>query len=265
MKTSRVEPGPGAAAPPAAKASQRRRRPREETRRVLLDAAARLVISRLAEDGEFGNPLSAVRIADVLDFLNSQAGVEGRPPMTTGAVYQIWPSQAEFQSDLLDHVMNVVATFGLDDFRATVRSLMAEGVPYDGLVAAMTTIESDEGSPSHEEITLSVGLAALVSPGRIRLAEASANAVYIAQMGALLAEILAYGDREMRPGLAIEDLVWVVEAFAAGMEVRARTHPEVVARRDATGRHAFSRAYAGLFEALTQPRHRGVDGRATES
>jgi hypothetical protein len=132
--------------------------------------------------------------------------------------------------------------------------LIADGVPYDELLAAMTTLEPDETYASHEEVTLSVGLAALVSPERIRLAEASANEVYVARMGALLAEALEHGGREMRPGLTIEDLVWVVEAFAAGMEVRARTHPEVVARRDATGRHAFSRAYAGLFDALTVPR-----------
>jgi hypothetical protein len=222
------------------------------------------VVSRLAEDGEFGNPLSAVRIADVLEFLNAEGGSEHRPPMTTGAVYQIWPSQAEFQSDLLDHVMNVVATFGFDEFQATVRSSIADGVPYDELLAAMTTLEPDETHVSHEEVTLSVGLAALVSPERIRLAEASANEVYVARMGALLAEALEHGGREMRPGLTIEDLVWVVEAFAAGMEVRARTHPEVVARRDATGRHAFSRAYAGLFDALTVPREPEGEGRVRE-
>jgi hypothetical protein len=57
----------------------------------------------------------------------------------------------------------------------------------------------------------------------------------------------------MRPGLVIEDLVWVIEAFAAGSEVRARTHPEVVARRDAEGRYAFALAQDGLIEALTVP------------
>jgi hypothetical protein len=111
-----------------------------------------------------------------------------------------------------------------------------------------------ERAGSFHEVSLSVGLAALVAPERIRAAEEEANVRYVAELGDLLAEVIAYGGREMRPGLTIEDLVWVIEAFSAGGEVRARTHPEVVARRDATGRHAFSLAYAGLVSALTVPR-----------
>lgn len=237
---------------------RRRRRPREETRRLLLDAATRLVLSRLAEDGEFGNPLSAVRISDVLDAVNADGRVAGRSTMTTGAVYQIWRSQAEFQSDLLDHVMNVVATLGMDTFQAWTRAMMAEGLPYDALMAAMSEYDHERAGSFHE-VSLAVGLAALVAPERIRAAEEQANARYVAELGALMAEVIAYGGREMRPGLAIEDLVWVIEAFAAGAEVRARTHPEVVARRDASGRHAFSLAQDGLIEALTVPRSRELD------
>jgi hypothetical protein len=256
MSPRRNASGPGAPTAPGANPARRRRRPREETRRFLLDAATHLLISRLAEDGEFGNPLSAVRIADVLDHLNAEDGAERRAPMTTGAVYQIWPSQADFQSDLLDHVMNVVATLGLEKFQAWVRALMAEGLPYDELMAAMSEYDQETAGSLHE-VSLSVGLAALVAPERIRAAEEQANARYLADLGALMTDVIAYGGREMRPGLTIEDLVWVIEAFAAGSEVRARTHPEVVARRDASGRHAFSLANVGMIEALTVPRAGG--------
>jgi hypothetical protein len=211
------------------------------------------VLSRLAEDGEFGNPLSAVRISDVLDAVNAEGSAAGRSSMTTGAVYQIWPSQADFQSDLLDHVMNVVATLGMDRFQAWVHAMMAEGIPYTSLIAAMSEYDHERAGSFHE-VSLSVGLAALVAPERIRAAEEQANARYVAELGALMAEVIAYGGREMRPGLAIEDLVWVIEAFAAGAEVRARTHPEVVARRDTTGRHGFSLAQDGIIEAMTVPR-----------
>jgi hypothetical protein len=251
-----ARPDASGSAARASEPARRRRRPREETRRLLLDAATRLVITRLADDGEFGNPLSAVRIADVLDHLNAESAAEHRRPLTTGAVYQIWATQAEFQSDLLDHVMNVVATLGMEPFAARVRSLMAEGLPYDELMAVMSEYDHDLAGSFHE-VSLSIGLAALVAPERIRVAEEEANARYVAELGGLLAEVLAYGGREMRPGLTIEDLVWVIEALTAGSEVRARTHPEVVARRDATGRHAFSLANVGIFEALTVPRAGG--------
>ena len=228
---------------------RRRRRPRAQTRALLLDTAATLVMEQLVASGEVGNLLAAVRVTDVLAAINEQAG-PGEFSMTTGAVYQIWSSQEAFQTDLLGHVMYQAANRDIGDFRDQITAAMRAGQSFDEavLLAGETLLTSHGGAP---EISLAIGLAALASPQRVRAAEEESNADYLRELGDLLLELLGYGRRELASGFDARDLVWAVEALADGVDLRMRSHPEMVDHRDAEGHTAAARAFLGVITSMS--------------
>ena len=236
-------------------AGRRRRRPSAETRALLLNTAGQLVVERLAADGDLGNLLAAVRVTDVLAVINKRAAAAGEHPMTTGAVYQIWSTQEAFQSDLLGHVTYRVANRDLGAFRDQMTTGIAEKLPFEEVVlrsgeCLLTTRAGDA------EMSLAIGLAALVSPIKVRQAEEESNADYLRTLGDLLNELIRYGRREMAPGFDTQDLVWSVEALADGVDLRMRSHPEMADHADGAGYTSAARAFLGVIKALTVSRQR---------
>jgi hypothetical protein len=69
----------------------------------------------------------------------------------------------------------------------------------------------------------------------------------------MLVEILAYVGRRMRTGLTVADLVWSIEALEVGLNLRERSHPELVARVDGNGVPLPVLAVVGMVEAMTEP------------
>jgi hypothetical protein len=232
----------------------RRRRTREETRELLLTAAVRLVEARVAgNDHTSVNPLADVLITDVLDEANRAGddGADGRA-MTTGAAYNIWPSQAEFQADLLARILDEAATPGIDRVRAATLDGLARKLPWRAVLAEAIEVDYRE-SFDEPSMFLMIGLAALASPGDVAAAERLADERYVAETGELLAAIVRYAGRRLRPGRSMADLVWAVEALEVGYLLRMRLDQEVPLREAADGESALAAAAAGVVEAFTEP------------
>ncbi|CAB5024725.1 unannotated protein [freshwater metagenome] len=232
----------------AGQAEVRRRRPREQTREMLLLEAEAILLAGLEQGDDVVNPLAGIRVTDVLASLNAKREA-GEAPMTTGAAYQIWPSQTEFQDELLERIMHGVALPWLDEVRAAARAAMDQGVAMRDVLISLG--QGDADPRVQAELSLALGLTALVAPERVRAAEEEANAQYLREFGAVLAEIIEYGGRKLAPGVAMSDVVWAVEAHAAGMNLRGRSHPEVVARTDRQGQRLSSWALASMVEGFT--------------
>ncbi len=233
--------------------SGRKRRTREETRLALLDAAAKVAISRVSEADQASNPLASVRITDALSWVNAHGGEpKGLAPMTTGAAYHIWQDQAAFQYELIEHMMNMISTPGADEIEELVHTMIARSAPADEVWRAV--IDADfEASSASPELFLAVGLGALAPAGLVREAQTHANAVYAETLARLLSTVMAYDGRRLRAGKSMEDLIWATEALALGYLLRWRTHPEIATAVDDAGRTARSTAYLGLIEAFTEP------------
>ncbi len=227
----------------------RRRRPREETRELLLQEAEDLLVERLAGGSDQLNPLASLRITDVLRSINARN--ESEPAMTTGAAYQIWESQTDFQDELLDRIMRKVAVPWESRVREAISAAMDAGLPFADVFAAMSDVEV----PPHEsvELSLAAGLSAFVAPKRIRRAERKANAEYVRVLGGMLEEILAYDGRQMRAGLTVADIVWSIEALDVGYNLRERSHPELLRRTDAQGTRVSALAALGIILSMTEP------------
>lgn len=227
----------------------RRRRPKEETREVLLQEAEDLLVERLAQGSDNLNPLAALRITDVLHSINERHSDESK--MTTGAAYQIWESQTDFQDELYDRIMRKVSVPWEARVRESMDAAIAAGLPLEDVLCAL----GESPTPAREkvELTLAAGLSAFVSPARIRRAEKKANAEFVRVLGGMLEEALDYGGRRMRSGLTIADIVWLIEAVGVGTNLRERSHPELVRRVDSEGHQIVDLALVGIVMVMTEP------------
>jgi len=232
----------------------RRRRTREETRELLLAAAVRLLMGRIVGDGSATvNPLADVLITEVLEEANRALNAvdSGGRTMTTGAAYNIWPAQADFQADLLSRVLEEAATPGIERVRAATLNGLARQLAWRTVLA--DTIEVDYRESFDEpSMFLMIGLAALAAPGDVAAGERLANERYVADTGELLAAIVRYAGRRFRAGRTIEDLVWAIEALEVGYLLRMRIDPAIPLRPDADGVSALAAAGAGIVEAFTE-------------
>jgi AcrR family transcriptional regulator len=230
----------------------RKRRTRDETRTLLLDAAVRVALARSNGDGGGStNPLAGVRITDALDEVNRQLrdADPDATPMTTGAVYNIWPNQEDFQQALLDRIMAEAAVPQIDQVRAALDEGLRLGDDWRGLAARCFGVDFDV-SFREPTMFLMIGVSALAPPERIRATNEQGNANYVAETGEILRRIIRHGGRRLAPGRTIADLVWAIEAIEVGYLIRQRTNPEITSRR-AGGRTAVQTAIIGLVEGFT--------------
>ena len=125
------------------------KRSREETRELMLRAATELVCEGVSDTSDAAIPavLAHVQLTEVAaratsivraqiqaDSLNHEVTA-----ITTGAIYQVWPTQAEFQADLLFHIAELDAAFGpaIAEVTGIVRDGVAGGKPLPDVLAAM--------------------------------------------------------------------------------------------------------------------------------
>ncbi|MFM7212029.1 MAG: hypothetical protein ACKOYQ_08535 [Actinomycetota bacterium] len=211
----------------------RKRRTREETRELLLDAAVRVVLARSNGDIDGStNPLAGVRITDALEEVNRLLRDRDRsaPQMTTGAAYNIWPSQEEFQQALLDKILLDAATPEIDRVKTELDSGLRQGLDWRELVTRCFGVDFEV---SYEEPTmfLMIGMTALAPPQRLSTMNKESNERYLAETGAILQRILEHGGRHMAPGLTVDDLVWAIEAIESGYMLRRRAEVDVTDRK----------------------------------
>lgn len=115
----------------------------------MLRAATDLVCARLddASDDAVSAALAHVQLTDVAARANQIVRSEIKPDalghdvaaITTGAIYQVWPTQSEFQADLLFHIAEL--DVGFEPIIEEVRRIAAEGIaagdPVNATLAAM--------------------------------------------------------------------------------------------------------------------------------
>ena len=249
--------GPSVTAPSSdpVRARTSRRRTSAETRQLLLDAAVGIVLRRVAGDASFAaHPLAAVRITDALNEVNERTSQDDptATPMTTGAAYNIWPRQADFQLDVMAAILDRASVPGLDEVNRTLAAGTASGAPWRDVAADTLRVSFDV---SYDEPTMFVflGLNALAPPAELTRLNASADRRFVEVMSATLGALLEYGGRRLAAGRRLEDLVWAVEALWAGYLLRRRIHPHVLDRPDAAGRGPVESAGVALLEAWSEP------------
>ncbi|WP_223622426.1 hypothetical protein [Microbacterium sp. EST19A] len=252
VESTDVTPSRASAQPKSAERPRRRHRPRDETRALLLQAAARVAIERVSEDApQAHNALADIRIKDVLDEVNRAEASAGGGPLTTGAFYQIWADQAEFQRELLAHLMDQIANPGASEIEALAFQMVSDGEPADEILRRVGDLDFTLSRKS-PEMFLALGLGAMVPAELVRGAQREANSRYIAALSDLLGNVLRYGGRRLRDGHTMEDLIWATEALEVGYLLRSRTDPDIPAKTDARGWSSHAIAFVGIVHAFTE-------------
>lgn len=241
--------------------SRPRRRSAEDTRQLLLQAGVDLVRERVSRPGDetMAAALAHVRLTQVVDratdLVRRESGDGNAPAVTTGAVYNLWPTQADFQADLLLHIADIQSTLGLnlEKGRAHFQASAQAGVP----LAEMLRMLVERVLRVHREDALyavELGFGASAVDPRVQRALRHRQDAFLASVELSWQILLdAYGVR-LRPPYTVRHL-----ALAAAMQVRGSVSmwyadPDLDA--DPAGEEGWSltaRSITAIFHAMTTP------------
>lgn len=237
------------------------RRTRAETRDLMLRAAVDLLRERARASGDevLAAALAHLRLTQVAErataIVRENTGDRSAKAITTGAIYQQWSSQAEFQVDLLFHIADLQARLvpGLAESMARFRAAQAEALPIEALLIRLM---EEVHRHYREDPLFRVELGFLLGAGDERLRAAIAHrqtAFYDDADRAWQALLDSYG-RSMREPFSIRDLTRAMAAQIVGSVVIWFADPDVL--RDPLGEEGaslMSRAMVAIFNQLTVP------------
>jgi hypothetical protein len=257
-------PPQGKRPPRRTPAELRERMPRRtpaETRELMLRAAVDLLRERAQASGDevLSSALAHVRLSQVAErataIVREQTGDQKAKAITTGAIYQQWPTQADFQVDLLFHLADVQSALvpGLAESILRFKQAHANAVPLETVL----TETMEEVHRHHREDPLyRVELSLLIAAGdpRLRAAFAHRTTAFSATADQAWQALLdAYGLR-MRQPFTIRHLGLAVAAQINGSVVIWYHDPAILDDPlNEDGWSLVSRSILAIFERFTEP------------
>lgn len=203
--------------------------------------------------------LAYVRLTQVVaratDLVRRESGDGSAPAVTTGAVYNLWPSQADFQADLLLHIADIQTTLSinLEKGRAHFQASAQAGVP---LTEALRMLVERVLRVHREDALFAVELsfgASAVDP-RVQRALRHRQDAFLASVEVSWQILLDAYALRLRPPYTVRHL-----ALAAAMLVRGSVSmwyadPDIDA--DPAGEEGWSltaRSTVAVFDTMTVP------------
>jgi AcrR family transcriptional regulator len=225
------------------KARRDRRRPKEETRQTLLEAGRQLLMER-------GYPQAIpIRLAEVVD----------RAGHTTGAAYQIWDNQREYQEDLALYVARTFqwaapnASLGDDDLPAMDELTFEEAVSLAGRRYFETFV-------AREDFYIAIRLYSVRNRSqKLNTAIANGYDTVHDDLVALFEAFLRFHRRRLRDPYTIDDLAVAITGITEGLALRHRVQPGRIRshiRRDGQPWHLYSTVLLALLEHYSEPADR---------
>ncbi|HEX9065428.1 MAG TPA: hypothetical protein VF843_09985 [Streptosporangiaceae bacterium] len=240
------------------------KRTREETRALMLRAATDLVCARLDDSGDeaVSAALAHVQLTEVAaratEIVRSevQADTWDYPVagITTGAIYQVWPTQADFQADLLFHIAELDASFGpvIDEVRQIAADRIAAGEPVGRTLAAMLgrSFEHTRSSP-----VFYVSLCFYLHAGNDRVKQVlrHGQSAFVEAVRPVWQMLLdGYGLR-MRQEYDVDQLASVIGLLIEGFALQWVRDPAVAGQDGAFELSLPGRTAQMLFDQMTEP------------
>ena len=227
----------------------------------MLRAAVDLIRDRAQASGDevLAAALAHLRLTHVAQrataIVREQTQDAEATAITTGAIYQQWPSQADFQIDLLFHIADLQATLvpGLAESVVQFRQAESEDLP---LETVLMRLMEEVHRHYREDPLFRVELSFLLGAGDDRLRAAIAHrqaTFYEVADQAWQALLDTYGLRMRRP-FAIRDLTRAMAAQVVGSVVVWFSDPDIL--HDPLGEEdasLMSRVMVAVFDRLTEP------------
>jgi hypothetical protein len=238
------------------------KRPIAETRALMLHAATELACARVQDTDEeaIAAALAHIRLTDVAAhatrIMREQTGDQDAAAITTGAIYQVWPTQAEFQAELLFHIaeLDAVLVPGRENEAESAAVYAAAGKPVGEALCA--TIER-AFAYTRDNPVYYVFLSFYIRSGNPRVRQAlhqSYASFAPAAREAWQAMLDAY-QLKIRGPHTIDDLATAMTALIEGFALRWVADPDSISspasERDFS---LVSSTALSLFEQFTEPR-----------
>jgi len=227
----------------------------------MLRAAVDLIRERAVASGDevLAAALAHLRLTQVAQrataIVREQTGAAEATAITTGAIYQQWPSQAEFQIDLLFHIAELQATLvpGLAESMVQFRQAASEDLPLETLLMRLM---GEVHRHYREDPLFRVELSFLLGAGdeRLRSAIAHRQATFYETADQAWQALLDTYGRRIRERFAIRDLTRAMAAQVVGSVVVWFSDPGIL--DDPLGDEEaslMSRVMVAIFDRLTEP------------
>lgn len=207
--------------------ARRTRRSIEQTRELMLRAGADLVFAFAEGDGDDvpASVLAHIRMTDVASRATALDPASGG--VTTGSLYQLWPSQAEFQAELLFHLIDLAAVPAGDRPVQQGIELLAAG--RDPLAVLAQAVDLDFRL-THEAPETYIDLASYIAANHPKVRAALRSSyLTVSERGRAFYELLMriHGRRIVAP-FTVDTLSTAIVACVEGFILRHRVDPGAV-------------------------------------
>ena len=248
----------------------RRRLPKRslaETRDLMLRAATNIVCRAVTEaaDDAPSAALAHVRLTDVAaeatrivrgELTSGADGFAGAATITTGAIYQVWATQADFQVDLLFHIADLDATSGslMDELSPMIAEAAANGAPLDEVLRT-TIARSFEYTRQSALFYTSLCFYRHSANERVKQAMRRCTSAFVEGIGPVWQQLLDAYDLQVRPPYSVDQLAVAIGALIEGLSLVWVSDPELT--DDPFGQDGWSltgRTAQMIFEQMTSAR-----------
>lgn len=235
------------------------RRPVEQTRDLMLTAAMRLLERSVDDDSDDGLAfvVSNIRVTDVVTEATRLAAEElggsadDYHPFTIGALYQIWPTQPEFQAALLLHVTQLRSQ--VYPTAEITQAHIAEGIRGEAL-RDMTMTEAWHHNRSDPLARVLLATYPRIANAQIRDAMASSYESFFGEVSKAWRLILAECGRQPRPPFDETHIARSIAALIEGFSLQWLSDPAALADPAGDDRSDLAmRAVVALIDSLTEP------------
>lgn len=241
-------------------ASGPRRRTVAETRQLLLRAAVDLLRDRAGQAGDHvvAAALAHVRFSQVAErataLVRSGADNPGAPAVTTGAIYNLWPNQVDFQVDLLLHIAELQSTLvpGVEDSILRFKAARNGSVPLDEVLGRLTD-EIDRHYRQDPIFRIELGFLIGVHDPRVQRALAHRQEAFFASADRAWQSLLDTYDLRLREPHRIRELTTAVASCLIGSAVLSFAGPAGRTDPGDQGWSLTARTVRAVFETFTQP------------
>lgn len=203
--------------------------------------------SFLQDDIQDVRPLAHIRVQDVVRQVSESEGVA----ITTGALYNIWESQQDYQRDLMFHILREGADPSAEPLLRLAGELFAQRLPIDVINSRLADESLRLDAESQIGRAARAFAAFTAAPGIVE-ALREAHDAHLANGRVLYSMLLNYAGLRVRAPYTLDQLISVIGVLADGLGQAMDIVPELFDVPDEQ-ESLFAMSASAIFYRFCEP------------